>query len=512
MAPTMVAVAPLVALALVTLLFAKYYFSPAPSRPTRSVVLLVLGDMGRSPRMMYHAQSFADNGFQTTLVGYAGSSLLPSLLSMPNFHTIPLTPPPNILLKAPRSLFLLTAPLKVLMQVAGILKVLLWELEDPPEFVLVQNPPSIPTLALVQLVVLLRGSRLIIDWHNLGFSILAMRLGKDHLLVRVAKKFERTFGRTAFVHLFVTKAMEEWLTKEWGLRGQKIVLHDRPPEHFRPCGPVDVHNLFSRLQPLLPKNVTSLVPKPNTTTSTTFTDLLAPSSISPTHLPTPHLRSDRPAVLVSSTSWTADEDFSILLDALTLYELEARKSVDRTFSESVRLPPLAVVVSGKGPGRRLWEAQVEKRRLGEGWKFVGVWCAWVEVEDYPRLLGSADLGVSLHSSSSALDLPMKIVDMFGCGLPVCSLDFACLNELVEDGVNGLIFSTSSQLAFQIISLLRGFPSSSDSAQLQKIRSKISERQQDWGTWSQNWDRVLRPSLIKGSRGVESELDDTKAMS
>lgn len=46
MAPTMVAVAPLVALALVTLLFAKYYFSPAPSRPTRSVVLLVLGDMG----------------------------------------------------------------------------------------------------------------------------------------------------------------------------------------------------------------------------------------------------------------------------------------------------------------------------------------------------------------------------------------------------------------------------------------------------------------------------------
>ena len=38
----------------------------------RSVVVFVLGDVGRSPRMMYHAESFANNGFETYVVGYRG--------------------------------------------------------------------------------------------------------------------------------------------------------------------------------------------------------------------------------------------------------------------------------------------------------------------------------------------------------------------------------------------------------------------------------------------------------
>ena len=38
----------------------------------RSVVIVVLGDIGRSPRMMYHAESFATSRFKTYVVGYGG--------------------------------------------------------------------------------------------------------------------------------------------------------------------------------------------------------------------------------------------------------------------------------------------------------------------------------------------------------------------------------------------------------------------------------------------------------
>ena len=38
----------------------------------RSIAIIVLGDVGRSPRMMYHAESFAKLGFDTYLIGYRG--------------------------------------------------------------------------------------------------------------------------------------------------------------------------------------------------------------------------------------------------------------------------------------------------------------------------------------------------------------------------------------------------------------------------------------------------------
>ncbi|CAH8289478.1 unnamed protein product [Heterobilharzia americana] len=79
---------------------------------------------------------------------------------------------------------------------------------------------------------------------------------------------------------------------------------------------------------------------------------------------------------------------------------------------------------------------------------------WLEWSDYPIFLGCADLGISIHRSSSGLDLPMKVVDLFGVNVPVLALGYPTLDELMKGNSYGLCFETSHQLAEQMCNLLK----------------------------------------------------------
>ena len=140
---------------------------------------------------------------------------------------------------------------------------------------------------------------------------------------------------------------------------------------------------------------------------------------------------------------------------------------------------------------RRYEAKIAKMSL----KKCRIVTAWLEAEDYPTLLGCCDLGISLHYSSSGLDLPMKVLDMFGAGMPVCAVDFACLSELVRDGENGLVFAHQTgagrgeQLARQLHDLFSEF-SNGTTALLDKLRSGVKP-----GSWSDNWMQHARQVLF-----------------
>ncbi|KAL5344090.1 glycosyl transferases group 1-domain-containing protein [Aspergillus crustosus] len=413
----------------------------AANKAKTTIQVLVLGDIGRSPRMQYHALSIARGGGQVDIIGYLESELHPDISADPRISIVPLPPHPSSLQTSNKLLFLLFGPLKVIFQIVSLWWILSYRTK-PVKWLLVQNPPSIPSLAVASLVCFFRQTKLVIDWHNFGYTILALKLGDTHPLVKVSRWYEKMLCRSAVAHLCVTKAMAAVMKKEFRLEAPILPLHDRPANHFRP-----ILDEREREEFLL-----SLPQAANMHDS---------------------IKEGKVKVIVSSTSWTPDEDFSLFIDALCRYS--------EVSDAKPQLPEILAIITGKGPQREMYVERISNlQKCGKLGK-VTICTAWLSTSDYARLLASAHLGVSLHTSSSGVDLPMKVVDMFGSGLPVVGWSrFEAWPELVTEGVNGRGFGSSDELAGQLVGLL-GAP-----GELEKLRAGARE------TSSYRWDDEWTP--------------------
>jgi len=408
-------------------------------------IVLVLGEFGRSPRMQYHAHSLSALG-PVDVVAYPGNAPHPVVRENDLIRIHSLRP---VLVRYPRKLFLLVAPIKVLMQILQLFFTLLWL--PRPNRILVQNPPAIPSLLVAVLVCRIRGCQMAIDWHNFGYTILALNRPKTGPIVRFATVYERVLGQMADINLCVTDAMRKWLDENWQI--EATVLHDRPPRFV-------FHNPEEAVKRQVLRELDQLLGGPN------FCDAEG------------KLVADPPRLMVSSTSWTADEDFNILL--------EAAEVLDRVAG----LPKLVVVITGKGDLRAQFEQKAAQLKAAGKLQNIQLCCVWLKAEHYPVLLSCAQLGLSLHFSSSGLDLPMKVVDMFGAGIPVCQVRFECVAELVTNGQTGLLFNDAAELGKQLTMLLAG----GDIAQLDQMKANVLAAMRD-RDWVSNWDQNAKPLFL-----------------
>lgn len=357
-----------------------------------SIGVLVVGDIGRSPRMQNHAVELSRNFSKKEIymIGYDETPCSIEFIERENINVLNLSHGGvDKLRKYLPTLvgFLIFALCKVVFQTISLFFVLI---KIPRlEAIIVQSPPAIPALIVVWIACKIKKSKMIVDIHNYGYSILSLSVS-NKILVKVAASIERFFVRRADITFTVSKAMSKDVFNSWGLKHAPKVLFDVPPTRFQPPTHSTIHEVLLRLldaddlledqKQSIVKNLSVKMNKniPSDLNKTFKTLPALPDKVSRDTIgfqPLPSWSSNQISILtnkngflpraqnmtiaealksnqapvfaISCTSWTPDEDFNILLNALVRYDRQARKTLST-------LPPLLMVITGKGAMRDIF--------------------------------------------------------------------------------------------------------------------------------------------------------------
>jgi beta-1,4-mannosyltransferase len=389
--------------------------------------------------MQYHALSLAGAGSDVDLIGLEGAAVSPAVAGHPRIH-VHRIPDRSFAGRSKGGIrrFVFASALRGMAQAVRLLATLM---RIPrPDVILVQNPPAFPSLAVAWLAARLRGARFVIDWHNLSHTIVAVKVGEHHRAVKALARSEKRWGKRADAHLTVSKGLAEWLRRNYAVTA--AVVYDRPGATFTRTPIAGANALWERLVHEWQRPGLARVP-----------------------------------IVVCPTSWTPDEDFDLLLEALERAERQLK--ADATV--------LAVLLTGRGPLRDAFEARVARR----GFTAILVKMLWLEPADYPVLIGMADLGLCLHQSSSGLDLPMKLADLRGAGIPVAVFDYApVLAEVMTTGHEGVTFRDPGELAAMFLAVARGLDAD---APLSRSRAWLATTPAE--RWDAQWDAAARSVLL-----------------
>eukprot|EP00656_Telonema_subtile_P045467 TRINITY_DN51717_c0_g1_i1.p1 TRINITY_DN51717_c0_g1~~TRINITY_DN51717_c0_g1_i1.p1 ORF type:complete len:441 (-),score=36.87 TRINITY_DN51717_c0_g1_i1:91-1413(-) len=334
--------------------------------------------------------------------------------------------------------------------------------------------------------------QLVIDWHNMGYTLLEID-NRPKWMVDIYRLAEKFYGRGDHL-LTVSAAMKKEMTRivdrddgekknkstknsvtrdnvssstkrqpcEFEFPANKItVLHDCAPSFFAPCSREEF--LLEVVPEFPPEDVPEWVLKqqPSSSSSSASHTSKKDSSDFSTSQP------QRGRIVVSATSWTADDDYTMVLDALcTVYD-DIHSRVMK-FPDAPPPARLWVVITGKGASKEKFDNQLQtiekyKTRFIDAVKnkknnYIQISTIYFQsFAKYAKMLGGSDAGLSLHDSSSGYDLPMKAVDMFGAGIPVMALYYPAITELVQDGKSGWLFEDAIELADVILDDILGLP-------------------------------------------------------
>ena len=407
------------------------------------IQVVVLGDVGHSPRMQYHTLSLAESGrVRVELIGYKGSKPIEKLSSHQDVRI-------RYLMR-----FRLSDKLHVPFFVYGLLKAifdslvllttLLFASGSIADVIMIQTPPAVPTMLVCVLVRFITGAKLIFDFHNITYMHLGSKLTtstSSRIIVELVKLYETLLSKFAHHSLCVTVSMKSFLEAEYSLNNV-TTLYDKPGPQF--VGKVMDSRVRAELEDRFIRE-----------------GFIKEKLTNYNHL------------IVSSTSWTKDEDFSLVLDALPKWSKSLLEKKQRAL----------LFITGKGEMKEDFESKFKSLKLPN----IDLGTGWIAASDYPLILGCADAGISVHTSTSGLDLPMKAVDMLGSDCPVIAYKFPALTELLKEGEGGMTFVNASELGDHLIAITTG-------SEAELLRKKFQIFASNWRKrdWKIEWNDKVWP--------------------
>lgn len=156
---------------------------------------------------------------------------------------------------------------------------------------------------------------------------------------------------------------------------------------------------------------------------------------------------------------------------------------------------IEILMVGNGRDYQQVRALAEQSQLiGRSMRFM----SRVDKDRVPEILASIDIAVL--PGSTDIICPIKIQEYMAMGLATIAPDYACNREIIDDGVNALLFEpgNADQLSHKI-RLLR------DARLRQELGLAAQQHMMDNFSWEKTWVRALN-SVLQGSDGIHHVKD------
>ncbi|KNH09699.1 glycosyltransferase [Perkinsela sp. CCAP 1560/4] len=369
--------------------------------------------------------------------------------------------------------FLIAPIIKALWIIYVVFVKILLTNEEPSKLqcFLVQNPPTIPILPIARICAWLLSCQLVVDWHNIGSTLLGYSLFQDSGVLPVARTVQwrqllrfqtlQTLHFPLFVHFCF-----EFVC---GQGDRNLVVSHKMGKHM-----LEIFNLslVERIQYALTVssrsayetglNSPSIQQKKSTSnvvgTVIDYHDRPLLSKLK--QIGNAALSSDkresqiheywkgigvhrgnaRSFYVIMSCSWSKDDDVGFLFDAILRLSKISWSVAD--------FPSIHVVVTGTGPNHGAFLRLLETSRLAElrnapldrpaSGPFTVFYSSplvtsmyFDNYETYMETISRCHLGLCVHRTSGVADLPMKIIEYYTCGVPVVALHYNGIEEILE---------------------------------------------------------------------------------